>query len=115
VLNDEWIIKPKKYDDSIDFNSARRKADDIEGRVNRINHLILGGNYKKALKRIDKLKRKIRNMRRAGLESPKQEFSIENIAFKILRRNGILDTLEDLKTDAYDFMMGINEVDNEIY
>jgi len=115
VLNDEWIIKPKKYDDSIDFNSARRKADDIEGRVNRINHLILGGNYKKALKRIDKLKRKIRNMRRAGLESPKQEFSIETIAFKILRRNGILDTLEDLKTDAYDFMMGINEVDNEIY
>jgi hypothetical protein len=54
-------------------------------------------------------------MRRAGLESKKQEFSVENIAFKILRRNGILDRLDDLKTDAYDFMVGIDEVNNEIY
>lgn len=115
VMNDDWIIKPNKYDDSIDFNTARRKADEIESRVNRTNNLVLAGEYKKALRAIDKLKRKVRNMRRAGLESPKQEFSIENIAFKILRRNGILDELENLKTDAYDFMVGIQEVNNEIY
>ncbi len=115
VLNDEWNIEPKKYDHSIDFNSARRKADDIESRGNRVDNLVIKGEYRKALRSIDKLKKKIRNMRRAGLESPKQEFSIENIAFKILRRNGILDQLEDMKTDAYDFMVGIDEVNNEIY
>lgn len=115
VIDDKWNIEPNKYDDSIDFESARRKADEIEGRVNRTNNLLLAGDYQKALRAIDKLKKKIRNMRRAGLESPKQEFSIENIAFKILRRNGILDRLDDLKTDAYDFMVGIDEVNNEIY
>ena len=115
VMDDKWNIEPNKYDDSIDFESARRKADEIEARVNRTNNLLLAGEYKKALRAIDKLKRKIRNMRRAGLESNKQEFSVENIAFKILRRNGILDRLEDLKTDAYDFMVGLDEVNNEIY
>ena len=115
ILDDEWKVEPKKYDHSIDFNSARRKADDFESRVNRVDNLVIRGEYKKALRSIDKLKKKIRNMRRAGLESPKQEFSIENIAFKILRRNGILDQLEDMKTDAYDFMVGLDEVNDEIY
>jgi predicted nucleotidyltransferase len=115
VMGDEWNIEPNKYDDSIDFESARRKADEIESRVNRTNNLILSGDYQKALRAIDKLKRKIRNMRRAGLESKKQEFSVENIAFKILRRNGILDRLDDLKTDAYDFMVGLDEVNSEVY
>jgi len=115
VMSDEWIVEPKKYDHYIDFSGARRKADGVEASVNRVNNLIMGGEYKKALRAIDRLKRKIRNMRRAGLESPKQEFSIENIAFKILRRNGILDSLEDMKTDAHDFMLGLDEVNHEIY
>jgi hypothetical protein len=64
--------------------------------------------YKKALKNIERLKKKIRNMRRAGLESRRQEFSVENIAFKILRRNGILKLLSDLKIQTYDSMMNID-------
>jgi len=115
VLNDEWVIEPKKYQATIDFNAARRKADDIESRVNRANNLVITGEYKKALRSVEKLKKKIRNMRRAGLDSPLQEFSVENIAFKILRRNDILDTLNNIKIDAHDFMMGLDEVDDEIY
>ena len=66
------------------------------------------------MRNIDRLKRKIKNMRRAGLESPLQEFSTENIAFKILRRNGILDYISDLKTTAYDEMLNINGEEDEI-
>ena len=61
------------------------------------------------MRNITRLKEKIKNMRRAGLESTQQEFSIENIAFKILRRNGILDKLEDMKTRLYDDMMSLKE------
>ena len=46
-------------------------------------------------------------MRKAGLDSPKQEFSPENIAFKILRREDILQKLNNMKYDAYDRMMSI--------
>jgi predicted nucleotidyltransferase len=108
VLNDEWVKKPKKYQSGIDFGSARRKADDLEFQTNIVSNLVTAGRYKKALKNIERLKQKIRNMRRAGLESRRQEFSVENIAFKILRRNGILDLLSDLKTQTYDSMMNID-------
>ncbi len=115
IMNDEWIIRPKKYQSEIDFSSARRKADDIEFQVNIISNLVNAGRYKIALRNIDRLKKKIRNMRRAGLESAKQEFSVENIAFKILRRNDILGLLNDLKLKAYDSMLAMNGEDNGIY
>ena len=71
--------------------------------------MITAKKYEQASKNIERLKKKIRNMRRAGLESERQEFSIENIAFKILRRNGTLEKLNDLKIKAYDDMMTVRE------
>ena len=109
VLNDDWVKKPKKFQSSVDFSAARRKADDIEFQVNIVDNLIISGKYQSALRNIDRLKKKIKNMRRAGLESPQQEFSVENIAFKILRRNGILDLLQQLKTQSYDSTLNIKE------
>jgi len=41
-------------------------------------------------------------MRRAGLESPAREYSSENIAFKILRRDNVLSKLNNLKKRVYD-------------
>jgi len=109
LMNDEWIKRPKKYRSTIDFPAAMHKAEDIEFQVNIVANLITAKKYETALKNIDRLKNKIRNMRRAGLESKLQEFSIENIAFKILRRNDTLGYLNDLKTKAYDAMMSVNE------
>ena len=40
-------------------------------------------------------------MRQCGLDSV-GEFSVENMAFKALRRNGTLERLSDIKTLAYD-------------
>jgi len=108
VLNNEWVKKPKKYHSEINFEEARRKADDLEFQVNMVSNLVNAGRHKKALKSIERLKKKIRNMRRAGLESHRQEFSIENIAFKILRRNGILELLSGLKVQTYDSLMNLN-------
>ena len=109
ILKGEWNKEPKKFQASVDFSTARRKADDIEFQVNIVDNLIISKKYNSALKNIDRLKTKIRNMRRAGLESPQQEFSVENITFKILRRNGILDMLDQLKTQAYDSLINIRE------
>ena len=99
---------------SVLINAARKKADDLEFQVNIVNNLINAGKLEAALRNVERLKLKIRNMRRAGLESAKQEFSIENIAFKILRRNGILDYLSDLKTRAYDDMLNIDGATDEV-
>ena len=109
ILKDDWNKEPKRFQSSIDFSAARRKADDIEFQVNIVDNLVISQKYRSALRNIERLKGKIRNMRRAGLESPQQEFSVENITFKILRRNGILDLLDQLKTQAYDSMLDIRE------
>ena len=87
---------------------ARAKSDDILSQINAIGRFV-DEKPRDALRAIERLKSKIRNMRRAGLESPQQEFSVENITFKILRRNGILDLLDQLKTQAYDSMLDIRE------
>jgi hypothetical protein len=114
VLNNKWIKQPKRYQSEVNFRDARRKADDLEFQVNIVDNLIQAGKFKAALRNIDRLKLKIKNMRRAGLESALQEFSIENIAFKILRRNGVLGYLGDLKTRAYDDMLNVNGASNEV-
>jgi len=109
LTNDEWVKRPKKFRNNIDFSAARRKADDIEFQVNIVNNLAVAGKLRTAMKNIDRLKKKIRNMRLAGLESALREFSVENIAFKILRRNGILDELGSLRNKVYDNLMTIGD------
>ncbi len=115
IKNDDWIKRPKRYLNSIDFPSAKQKAEDIEFQVNIVSNLITAKKYNVAMKNIQRIKKKIKNMRRAGLESPQQEFSVENIAFKILRRNDTLGYLNDLKKRAYDDMMSITEEPNGLY
>jgi len=58
-------------------------------------------NYDIIVDKADKIKDKIKKMRQAGLDKA-GEFSVENLVFKVLRRNGMLDRLSDIKTIAYD-------------
>ncbi len=107
IMNDQWIVEPDATSVDIDVALARKKSDDIETQVNLISYIIEKEKYDSALRAIERLKQKIRRMRKAGLDSPKQEFSPENIAFKILRREDVLQKLNDMKYDAYDRMMSI--------
>ena len=107
IMDDQWIVEPDATSVDIDVSLARKKSDDIETQVNLVNHIIQKQKYDSALRAIQRIKEKIRRMRKAGLDSPKQEFSPENIAFKILRREDVLQKLNDMKYDAYDRMMSI--------
>ena len=48
-------------------------------------------------------------MRQCGLDEG-GEWSVENIVFKVLRRNGMLDRLGDIKTVAYDKSMTLESI-----
>ena len=92
------FLEPKYVDFSdvhVDFAVARLKSDDILQQINLIQRFA-DSKPEAALSAIERLKAKIRNMRRAGLQSSKQEFSSENIAFKILRREDALQKLNEL-------------------
>jgi hypothetical protein len=102
ILHEKWIEIPNPDDAQNGWSeSARKKSDDIMTQINLIQH-ILPRKPKAALRSIERLKKKISNMRTRGLESSAQESSEGNIAFKILRREQALKKLSDLKTQAYD-------------
>jgi len=69
VLNNEWLTEPIPYEGEIDFATARKKSDDITTQVNLLGHVMRSGSRNTGLKSIDRLKRKIRRMRHAGLAS----------------------------------------------
>ena len=101
VLNDEWITKPAHKPQQIDKDLVRQKAAYLMDLVDSAEIMLSRQDYKAAHKMSEKLKEKIRRMRKCGLERS-GAYSAENLAFKVLRRNGYLALLSDVKNRAYD-------------
>ena len=109
LMDDEWIRHPEQIDKTIDLDTAKKKASDIEQQITSLDALYDRGEFEKVIRHVDRIKNKIRSMRQAGLEKEEMEFSPENIAFKLLRRNDLLDTLTKLKYKAYDQSMTLDD------
>ena len=108
VLNDEWYKKPTPTKKKINKKEVLKKVKDI---VERYKTLVAEGgtesNYKKLFK-------KIIDMRRAGLEK-EGEYSIENLAFKILRRAGIIKNIVNTFKRLHDKLLTLDEQKLLIY
>ena len=109
ILNNEWKIKPEKKKITINDKSVRDKANMLMDRIEDLYDELIDGDYNVAIKGVDKLTEKIKKMRQSGLESG-GEFSNENMVFKVLRRNGMMDRLYDIKTVAYDKEMTLESI-----
>ena len=109
ILNNEWVIKPEKKKISFNDKSVKDKADRIMDQIESLYDYMEDGEYESAVKGVDRLTEKIKKIRKSGLESG-GEFSVENIVFKVLRRNGMLDRLYDIKTVAYDKSVTLESV-----
>ena len=108
VQNNEWLVKPTPESVSIDYANVKKKAQDISDRIDHIAKMMADEEGDAVLDAIDRLKAKIRNMRKTGLEGSGQ-YSVENLAFKVLRRSEELGRLSDLKAKAYDELMSIDQ------
>jgi len=108
IQNDDWLVKPEREAASIDYANIEKKAEDIVDRIDHIKQMMEEEEGDAILDAIDRLKTKIRNMRQTGLEGAGQ-FSVENLAFKVLRRSEELKRLSDLKVQAYDSLMTVPE------
>ena len=101
VLNDEWIKVPTPERSNFDRDNVKKKAASLMDQIDRVPKLITDKKYEEAEQYADKLRVKIRKMRKTGLESV-GAYSVENLAFKVLRRNDYLEKLSDAKREAYD-------------
>jgi hypothetical protein len=94
VLNNEWVVEPSLKKESIDANKILEKGEFF---AKRIDQLI---DYHQNGKDVDKmaidLRDKFKKFRKSGLETG-GEYSYENLTFKLLRRNGYIEKLMDLR------------------
>ena len=106
ILKDKWLVVPKKKELKIDLDDIRSKAEGYVGSIETLKELMKLGRYKKVVQMIDDIKIKLKRMRQSGLEKG-GEFSVENLAFKALRRSPFIATISKMKVDAYDKAMTI--------
>tara|TARA_B100000700_G_scaffold247491_1_gene276934 strand:- start:22317 stop:23066 length:750 start_codon:yes stop_codon:yes gene_type:complete len=102
VLGDKWITKPTPINTDVDFQAIRCKAESL---MYEIDQVLQSPNR---LPKINRIKEKIRSMRQSGLERA-GEFSTENLAFKILRRNGYLERLYSTATKDFDDSLSVKQ------
>jgi len=106
LIKDKWIKKPIRKEFNVNKQEIKQKALRFIKQLKDVRKDYQEDDFKRALKKADKLKNKIKQMRNSGLEKG-GEFSLENLTFKVLRRTAFLDQLYSLKNKAYDKSMSI--------
>ena len=107
VKDDRWIEVPSREDPQIDFNNVQKKAANLMDDIDEVSELFLNKEYEHALEEAERARDRIRKFRQSGLEKG-GIFSVENLAFKVLRRNNYLQKLASLRIMSYDKTMSIN-------
>ena len=109
LMMSSWVKKPTKQKEKPDIGAAEKKADALNNEIETIQNLFAKKKYRLVFGLAEKLKGKIRTMRASGLSSG-GIYSAENLAFKILRNNGLLQILNSLKHLSYDRLMSSGDV-----
>ena len=94
ILNNKWIIEPKKGKEFIDDRTIMEKGQEY---AELIDSLVKSSESGKDIsKDVDDVKTKLKQFRQSGLEKG-GEYSYENLTFKLLRRNGYIEKLMGIK------------------
>ena len=98
IKDDKWLTKPNKFRRSFDKQNVLKKVKYLR---RQINMEIDEAKNTRNTADLDKLIKKINNMRQAGLDKG-GEMSDENIIYKILRSEGDIQKLYDMRDNVFD-------------
>lgn len=101
LVNQNWISEPKAVQISIDSGQVQAKADELIAEINSI----VGSNCTDE-RRVEDLLDRIAEMRQSGLQTS-GEYSVENLAFKVIRNTGDLDKIRQYYSDLQDREMSL--------
>lgn len=104
IVNDEWVVEPKKVKPSVDDAAVKAKLDALVREVK----LALDSEDQDYAERV---KDRITKMRKAGLERA-GEWATENLVFKQLRNKGAIDALTDHIRDLEDRALSLEQQSN---
>jgi hypothetical protein len=101
MIDNDWVKIPLKQRATVNDEAVKSKYEDIG---HRIESAVASGDGAV----IAELANKIRNMRQAGLDAH-GELGAENLAFKMLRNQGMIKKLYDARMAAQDRELSLNE------
>ena len=108
LQNNNWLFEPQRAEIEVDLDTTKKKTEQLMDQIERIYDFFERREYPKVTATAKNLKEKIKDMRKAGL-SDEGIYSPENMAFKMLRRNGYLKLLYDLIDKSYDRVMSLHK------
>lgn len=109
VLNNDWIVVPKKEKPNFDENLLKQKIDSWKEKIDGVLEDVKSDDLESAKEKLGKLKEKIKEYRTCGLKKG-GEFSYENLVFKYLRRSGYIEKLFDEQIEKTDKELSLKEL-----
>lgn len=114
LMKNKWIKRPEKIEFEPDESLISEKAKTIMQKIDDIEEQVDEDKYSAFKEKIDKVWKKVKDYRKSGLESESGEYSIGNLVFKLLRRNGYINKVMKLKRYAYDKQFESSEHDEGV-
>ena len=111
VLKDEFLSKPKKTNFKIDKDLIKKKSEQWMKLIDECISSAENQNLEESQETLKTCYKKIKNYRKSGLEK-NGEFSIENLVFKYLRRNGYIGKLLEIRDKLLDKKLSLDELNN---
>ena len=93
IDQEKWIVKPEKFQKEPNLKSANKKFQMLKREIS-------SAIESEDLKSIERLIKKLRDMRKSALKKS-GEMSVENIAYKMLRSEDLIQKLYDSKFNLY--------------
>jgi len=106
ILHDKWLVTPEKSNPKIDDRKIIEKGGDYAKQIDDL--ISKSKDSEDVSEEINNLKDKIKRFRQSGLDDG-GEYSYENLTFKLLRRNGYIEKLINLKSKVADKKLSITQ------
>lgn len=100
VLRDGWV-KKEKQGEYPSTAEVTKKAKPIASNINSLVKELKKNPSKDLVQKADKMSERLRKLRQEGLEGS-GESSVENLAYKALKRAGYMEKLNDARDKAFD-------------
>jgi predicted nucleotidyltransferase len=109
ILYDMWMNEPKKIgSDNVDKELLKDKASQWMRIIDGLIENLKDEDPDEIKLLVKKYKEKLKKFRNCGLEKD-GEMSLENLVFKLLRRNGYIEKLYDTPTEIIDKKLSMNQ------
>ena len=109
ILTDEWVKRPKKLDLELDKDLIIKQSKKWMRLIDNLLKNLSDESPDEIEKQIKRVKSKLKKFRLSGLKKG-GEMSVENIIFKVLRRNGYITKLYEAPIKIIDRKLSIDNL-----